>query len=170
MVILTYLISPRSCVQDDIENEKMTYRKNVVNFKLSWCKMRMHRYDWRNVIGRCLQHMKWDAKPLNAKLQTEAHKSYVKEMDIRPAGFFSKIYIQSVSVKNVNKTTGGDSWRVNIRGPSNMAATVYDLTNGLYKAVFLPQEPGKYWAEIILDYTLCEGLKDPPLDWFIRGK
>ncbi|XP_068683602.1 uncharacterized protein [Montipora foliosa] len=169
VVILTYLISPRSCAQDDIENEKMTYRKNVVNFKLSWCKMRMHRYDWRNVIGRCLQHMAWDAKPLNAKLQTEAHKSYVKEMDIRPAGFFSKIYIQSVSVKNVNKTTGGDSWRVNIRGPSNMAATVYDLSNGLYKAVFLPQEPGKYWAEIILDYTLCEGLKDPPLDWFIRG-
>lgn len=147
----------------------MNYRKNVADFKLTWCQTRMRRYDWKNVIGQCLKHVPWDAISPDKKLQTQALRSYVKQMDIRPAGFFSKIYIQSVSVENVHKTIGGDSWRVDIRGPSNMAATVYDKDNGLYEAVFLPQESGSYWAEIVLDYSLCEGFKDPPLDWFIRG-
>lgn len=154
-----------------IETERINYRKNAVDFKLNWCKMRMQRYDWKNTIGQCLKHVPWeDAQPLDESLRTQARKSYVKHMDIRPAGFFSKIYIQSVSAENKNKTIGGDSWRVDIRGPSNMAATVYDKNNGLYEAVFLPDEPGSYWAEIVLDYSLCEGFKDPPLDWFIRGK
>jgi len=152
------------------EREKMNYRKNVVDFKLNWCKTRLYRYNWKNAIGQCLHHVPWNARPLDEKLQTQARNSYVKQMDIRPAGFFSKIYIQSVSVRHVNKTIGGDSWRVDIRGPSNMAATVYDKNNGVYEAVFLPEEPGPYWAEITLDYSLCEGFKDPPLDWFMRGK
>ena len=169
VIILVYVVS-RSDAQKNTEDEVMTYRKNVVDFKLSWCRMRMHRYDWKNVIGRCLKFMAWDGKQLNAELQTKAAKSYIKQLDIRPAGFFSKIYIQSVSLRSENKTIGGDAWRVNIRGPVNMAATVFDMNNGVYEAVFLPQEPGKYWVEIILDYSLCEALKDPPLDWFIRGK
>ncbi|XP_067031126.1 uncharacterized protein [Acropora muricata] len=168
VIILVYVVS-RSDAQKNTEDEVMAYRKNVVDFKLSWCRMRMHRYDWKNVIGRCLKFMAWDGKQLNAEFQTKAAKSYIKQLDIRPAGFFSKIYIQSVSLRSENKTIGGDAWRVNIRGPVNMAATVFDMNNGVYEAVFLPQEPGKYWAEIILDYSLCEALKDPPLDWFIRG-
>lgn len=151
------------------ENERLNYRKNVVDFKLAWCQTRMHRYDWKNVIGHCLKHVPWDAAPLDEKFQTRASKSYVIHMDIKPAGFFSKISIQSVSVENLNKTFGGDAWRVDIRGPSNVAATVYDKNNGLYEAVFLIEEPGLYRAEIVLDYSLCEGFKDPPLDWFIRG-
>ena len=151
------------------ENERLNYRKNVIDFKFAWCQMRMHRYEWKNLIGHCLTQVSWDAKPLDKKLQTRASKSYVKKLDIKPVGFFSKIYIQSVSVKNENKTIGGDSWRVDIRGPSNMAATVYDKNNGVYEAVFLPEEPGLYRAEITLDYSLCKGFKDPPVDWFMRG-
>ena len=169
IIILVTLIL-LSDARKSIETEKMNYRKNVVDFKLNWCKMRMRRYDWKNVIGQCLQNLPWGAKPLDQGLQTQARRSYVKHMEIRPAGFFSKLHIQSVSVRNINKTIGGDSWRVNIRGPSNMAATVFDKNNGLYEAVFLPDEPGSYWAEIVLDYSLCEGFKDPPLDWFMRGK
>ena len=129
----------------------------------------MRRYDWKNMIGHCLKQVPWDTKPLDKTLQTRASKSYVKQLDIKPAGFFSKIYIQSVSVKNENKTIGGDSWRVDIRGPSNMVATVYDKNNGVCEAVFLPEEPGLYRAEITLDYSLCKGFKDPPVDWFMRG-
>lgn len=168
IIILIYFILC-SDAKKSLENERLNYRKNVVEFKLAWCQMRMHRYDWKNVIGHCLKHVLWNAAPLDEKLQTRASKSYVKQLDIKPAGFFSKIYIQSVSVMNVNKTIGGDSWRVDVRGPSNMAATVYDKNNGLYEAVFLLEEPGLYRAEIILDYSLCEGFKDPPLDWFVRG-
>ena len=168
IVILIYLIS-RSDAKRSLEDEKLKYRKNVVDFKLAWCQIRMRRYDWKNMIGHCLKQVPWDATPLDEKLQTRASISYVTHMDIKPAGFVSKIYIQSVSIENRNKTIGGDSWRVDIRGPSNMAATVHDNNNGLYEAVFLIEEPGLYRAEIVLDYSLCEGFKDPPLDWFIRG-
>ncbi|KAJ7374433.1 hypothetical protein OS493_007539 [Desmophyllum pertusum] len=30
-------------------------------------------------------------------------------------------------------------------------------------------EPGVYKLLIYLDYSLCDGFKDPPLDWFIKG-
>ena len=168
IVILIYFILYADA-EKSLENERLIYRKNVVDFKLAWCQIRMRRYDWKNMIGHCLRQVPWDATPLDEKLQTRASLSYVKSMDIKPAGFFSKIYIQSVSMENRNKTIGGDSWRVDIRGPSNMAATVHDENNGLYEAVFLIEEPGLYRADIVLDYSLCEGFKDPPLDWFIRG-
>lgn len=168
VIILIYFILC-SDAKKSFENERLNYRKNVVDFKLAWCQSRIRRYDWKNEIGHCLKYVPWDATPLDEKFQTRASKSYVKRMDIKPAGFFSRIYIQSVSVENLNKTFGGDSWRVDIRGPSSIAATVYDKSNGLYEAVFLIEEPGLYRAEIVLDYSLCKGFKDPPIDWFIKG-
>ena len=168
IIIIAYFVLC-SDAKKSFENEKLNYRKNVVDFKLAWCQMRMQRYKWKNTIGHCLKHVPWDATPLDEKFKTRASKSYVKHMDIKPAGFFSRISIQSVSVENLNKTFGGDFWRVDIRGPSNMAATVYDKNNGFYEAVFLIEEPGHYRAEIVLDYSLCKGFKDPPLDWFMRG-
>ncbi|KAJ7369256.1 hypothetical protein OS493_040236 [Desmophyllum pertusum] len=30
-------------------------------------------------------------------------------------------------------------------------------------------EPGVYQLSIYLDYSLCDGFKDPPRDWFIKG-
>lgn len=68
------------------------------------------------------------------------------------------------------KTFGGDAWRVYIRqGPASIAPQVWDLENGMYEVLFLVMEPGNYSAQIILDFTLCDGLRDPPVDWFIIG-
>ena len=47
---------------------------------------------------------------------------------------------------------------------------MYDLNNGLYEVSFLPLKPGVYAARVWLDYTLCDGLRDPPAGWFINGK
>ena len=30
-------------------------------------------------------------------------------------------------------------------------------------------EPGNYQVMIFLDFSLCDGLKEPPADWFIKG-
>ena len=30
-------------------------------------------------------------------------------------------------------------------------------------------EAGLYQIEISLDYTLCDGFKDPPVDWYKKG-
>jgi len=89
--------------------------------------------------------------------------------DIRPAGEFSKIFIQSKTSDNRTKMIGGDTWRVYLRGPTSIVATVFDHNNGTYEALFLITEPGVYQLMIYLDYSLCDGFKDPPRDWFIIG-
>ena len=150
--------------------DKIKAREEIVDFKITWCQQRIHRYDWKVSLGPCLQSIPWESALWDREYHTDAYQSFVKFMDIKPSGFFSKIVIQSVSIARRNKTCGGDSWRVNIRGPSNMAATVYDKNDGSYQAVFLVMEPGTYRAEIVLDYTACNGYRDPPRDWFRRGK
>ena len=68
------------------------------------------------------------------------------------------------------KRTGGDSWRVYIRqGPASLAPIVTDNDDGTYEVMFLSLEPGNYSAQVFLDYTLCDGFRDPPEDWFIKG-
>ena len=46
---------------------------------------------------------------------------------------------------------------------------VIDQDDGTYEVMFLALEPGNYSATVFLDYTLCEGYRDPPEDWYIKG-
>ena len=46
---------------------------------------------------------------------------------------------------------------------------VVDHDDGTYEVVFLALKPGNYSAQVFLDYTLCDGLRDPPGDWYIKG-
>ena len=86
-------------------------------------------------------------------------------------GKFSKFWIQSVNEKGQIKTFGGDSWRVYVRQePQSIAPMIIDHDNGLYEVVMLITEPGNYLANIYLDYTLCDGLREPPDGWFTNGK
>ncbi|KAJ7374436.1 hypothetical protein OS493_007542 [Desmophyllum pertusum] len=101
--------------------------------------------------------------------RSNATTSDVIFKDIRPAGEFSKIFIQSKTSDHRTKLIGGDTWRVYVRGPSSVAATVFDHNNGTYEALFLITETGVYKLLIYLDYSLCDGFKDPPRDWFIKG-
>ena len=55
-------------------------------------------------------------------------------------------------------------------GPDYLAATVFDLQNGSYDALALITNPGYYKVKVMLDYTQCEGLKDPPTEWYVKGK
>ncbi|XP_031565975.1 uncharacterized protein LOC116301111 [Actinia tenebrosa] len=100
--------------------------------------------------------------------RTSASKSTIYYQDIRPAREFSRIFIQSRTKDGQIKRIGGDSWRVYLRGPSSIAATVFDHNNGTYEALFLVKEPGTYTLKVILDFSLCDGFRDPPIDWFIK--
>ena len=85
-------------------------------------------------------------------------------------GHFSRFFIQSVTKEGIHKNFGGDAWRVYIReGPASLAPQVLDHDDGVYEVVFLVMEPGNYSAQITLDFTLCDGLRDPPEDWIIKG-
>lgn len=73
-------------------------------------------------------------------------------------------------MKNTSKLIGGDSWRIKVMGRSSLMGSMYDLGNGTYEMALLLSEPGTYTAQLTLDYSLCHGLKNPPYDWFRKGK
>lgn len=149
-------------------------RDNVryADFIETWCRLKRMRMDWKQVLRPCVDNMEWGKKKdfQHSQSSTDAAKSYLILWDIRPAGQFSRFEIQSVTQDNLDKTVGGDSWRVHIRGPSSMYPTVVDHANGKYEVIFLVLEPGNYSIEVILEYSLCDGYKDPPRDWFIKGQ
>ena len=87
-----------------------------------------------------------------------------------PAGQFTRIWIQSHDKSNNPKNYGGDSWRVKlVNEAATLSADVFDYNNGSYEALALIMDPGVYTLDIRLDYTLCDGLRNPPLEWFQKG-
>ena len=157
------------------ENRRQTERslisRRLKDFRREWLRQRRARVDWRNIIKPCVDNMDWGLvkNHWGKTNRSNATTSDIIFKDIRPAREFSKIFIQSKTSDNRTKLIGGDTWRVYVRGPTSIAATVFDHNNGTYEALFLITEPGVYQLMIYLDYSLCDGLKDPPRDWFIIG-
>ncbi|KAK3720927.1 hypothetical protein QZH41_014534, partial [Actinostola sp. cb2023] len=141
----------------------------VLNYHNDWCVLQNWRINWENMLKPCDGKISWQKRNVYSDLRTDASKSYIKKMDLKPAGAFSRFWIQSIDVKGRPKLFGGDSWRVYVRqGPSSVAPIVLDNNNGIYEVVVLMMEPGSYKATIVLDYTLCDGLREPPDNWFIN--
>ncbi|CAH3194372.1 unnamed protein product [Porites evermanni] len=149
-----------------------TYRmpRDDESFLSDWCRLQRSRVDWEGLVSSCRRKMAWKDRELNPTNRTDAKKSFISRLEIKPQGEFSRFFIQSVTSDGNLKRTGGDSWRVYIRrGPASLAPMVTDNDDGTYEVMFLALEPGNYSAQVFLDYTLCEGFRDPPEDWFIRG-
>ena len=151
--------------------EKSVISRRLQDFRHEWLRQRRARVDWKNIMKPCADNMAWGlVKDHWGKTnRSNATTSDIIFKDIRPAGEFSKIFIQSKTSDNRAKLIGGDTWRVYVRGPTSIAATVFDHNNGTYEALILITEPGIYQLMIYLDYSLCDGFKDPPRDWFIIG-
>lgn len=143
-----------------------------VEFMSSWCLQSKRRLDWNDIQNPCADNTKWDVNKqyYTFRNQTSTQKSFLSLWDIKPAGEFSRFGLQSVSLEGKNKVFGGDSWRVHIRGSSSVSPTVIDHDNGTYEVLFLPPVPGNYKVTMVLEYSLCDGHKEPPVDWFIKGK
>ena len=141
------------------------------DFRREWVRQRRARMDWQAIINPCHDNMAWGKVKAGWEKpnRTNTSTSEIIFQDIRPAGEYSKIFIQSKTSDNITKVIGGDFWRVYVRGPANIAATLFDHNNGTYEALFLIMEPGIYQLLIYLDYSLCDGFRDPPRDWFIKG-
>ena len=129
------------------------------------------RFDYDRIMEPCEEHETWMPYyyPRTPSLVTSANLSGV-ELDIKPAGQFSRILIESFSLLNTQKTIGGDSWRVMVGGVRSVTPLVMDNMDGTYEASFLLTEPGYYHVNIYLEYTLCDGFKDPPPRWFKQSK
>ena len=128
------------------------------------------RFDFQRIMEPCENKTKWIPYYFQRTpfLITSANLSGV-ELDIKPAGQYSRIIIKSYSLMNTRKKTGGDSWRVLIKGVRSVTPVTIDNMDGTYEASFLLTEPGYYHVILSLEYTLCDGFKDPPPRWFNRG-
>ena len=147
-------------------------RKRLNKFLTDWADENEARYNWKKLIAPCQNETTWKETSEWWKKQrrTDPLKSFISLWQIRPAGQYSRFFIQSQNSRGVPKKKGGDSWRVHIYGPASLNTLVRDLGNGTYEVKFLALESGKYKAYVYLDYTLCDGIKDPPQHWFIIGK
>ena len=141
-------------------------------FRNDWCRVRRVATDWELVGRICEGNTKFgvDLPGWGIINKTDPAKSFIPSMDIKPAGEFSGFIIQSQTYTGQSKTVGGDDWRVLIWGPSVLAPTVIDHGNGTYEVLFLILEPGTYLVSVFLDYSLCDGMKNPPDYWFMLGK
>lgn len=107
---------------------------------------------------------------MDEKIRTSPKYSHTTGIHLKKTGEFSKITIQSLTSDGTIKRSGGDTWRVFIRGEQGAKLTppVADLNNGVYESKFMLMEPGRYKADIALESSLCESYKDPPQDWLKR--
>ena len=154
------------------KNVKLLLKRYRKDFEINWSRIHQAKLDWKKYLAPCAKYTKWGVSLAgwkNKKSRTCAVNSFISKWDIRPAGKFSRFFIQSKTSSNHTKNIGGDSWRIHIKGASSVSATVFDHNNGSYEVLFLLMEAGLYQIEISLDYTLCDGFKDPPVDWYRKG-
>ncbi|KAL9952517.1 hypothetical protein ACROYT_G039785 [Oculina patagonica] len=147
----------------------MRISHHIDHFQENWCRIRRARVDLDSLLKPCFYNISWNRDLPNRKLQTDAAKSFISHFDIRPAGQFSRFCIQTKTSDGKLKFIGGDSWRVLLRGPATVSPTTFDHGNGTYEFLFLVMDPGVYKLDITLDYSLCDGYRDPPKNWFIVG-
>ena len=142
------------------------------DFRDNWLRIHLARTDWRAILRPCLDQMAWGTlkSGWGKANRSSARTSSISYVDIQPSGQFTRIFIQTRTANGQEKTIGGDFWRVFFTGPANVAATVFDHQNGTYEAIALLVEPGNYNVRAYLDYSLCDGLRDPPEDWFRVGE
>ena len=145
--------------------------RRLEDFKRDWCRIRNLRVNWEQMLAPCNARTFWNAKDSGwgKENETDPDMSFISIWDIRPAGEFSKFSIVTQTKRGWLKTFGGDSWRVHVNGPASVEGAVFDHMNGTYEVVFLLTIPGTYNIEIVLDHSLCNGLTDPPPNWFVLG-
>lgn len=146
----------------DIQND-------LKSFMSDWCRIRKARVDVDSHIRSCKARLAWSDR-LDTSLRTDASQSFISHFETKPAGEFSRFIIDTKTLNGSLKKIGGDTWRIFLRGPSTIAPSVFDMGSGKYEVIFLVVEPGVYKLDIALDYSLCDGYRNPPDNWFVIGE
>lgn len=129
------------------------------NFLRTWCRIQRAQLDANELLGSCdvcVDNVISKTCNHDPRGATDTKNSYLTWQFIRPAGHFSHLFITTKNASGCTKSTGGDYWKVSLKGPSIVSASVFDLRNGSYEAVFLPVKAGRYKVVIILIYSLCK--------------
>ena len=129
-------------------------------------------YDWRTTLLACIDDTNWLERPLSSRkktLQTSVNKTTVVSQNLILAVGWSTITIQTYTADGSQKTIGGDSWRAIISGDATQYGIVFDRMNGRYDISFLLTEAGNFTLQLLLEYSTCDGLRNPPQGWFEKG-
>ena len=145
--------------------DKQRYDRNVYRNDLP---VQCHTRSWRDLIVPCINDMSWKNKSIGARTKTNLDFSdiFIKS---HPPGRENDVIIHSRNHLKQRKYYGGDYFWVNIIGSASTYVDITDNLNGTYIGKFELIEAGKYILDISLEYTLCDGLRDPPKWWFKKG-
>ena len=128
---------------------------------------------WFEHITTCKDLLKWNNRNLDKLQRTSVMHSSVNVFKGDKHGIPNMIHIITYTSDNKTKTQGGDYFRIFLVEKSKqfkMNINLVDLNNGEYSGLFYVPELGNFEIHIILEYSVCEGLTDPPEDWFRKGK
>lgn len=128
--------------------------------------------NWKDILSPCKSNLNWTHRSKRHNFEETSSLLSAIELHIRPVSYPSVITIRTKNQKGFVKTIGGDFWDVKIRGrlETMLNIQMHDNENGSYTGYFLLTESGNYNVTCILESTLCNGLRDPPEDWFIKGR
>jgi len=144
--------------------------RNVFDLPRDICQ----RMDWKEHLSICQNHMQWETRNQNKTLRTNVSNSHL-ELIIQNGRTPSRIRITTFDGNSIKKLQGGDYWRVNVvnadkkKKKFKMNIKMFDHGNGEYSGVFDIPYPGVYSMSVNLEYSMCEGLTDPPKNWFSKG-
>ena len=152
-------------------NLSKSKNKNILEFSKSWKFLHDSASNPFLIYNNCdMRWLKKDAIPwFNKNGRTDVETSFISIWDIRPAGEFSRVMLQTQYPNGTQKKYGGDFWRCYVKGTTSVPVSKKDFWNGSYEFKFLLMEAGNYTLGLSLEYTLCDGIKEPPPDWFVKG-
>ena len=90
-------------------------------------------------------------------------------ISLREPHLTSYIYLRPFNRCKQPKNVGGDFWWVRIYGPASFALTLLE-EKGVYYRNFKVPLKGNYTIKLMLEFTNNDGMKDPPKDFFNKGK
>lgn len=129
-------------------------------------------FDWKKILEPCWDKISWQSSAEHkaaASRRTNAKYTKLIAKKLKLDGSISAVSVQTYAMDGKKKQEGGDSWRATLKGTSSQMAIVQDNIDGTYEILFRIYENGWYELEMMLEYSMCDGLRDPPMGWFESG-
>ena len=169
----TYLIPVQIITVSNLSKTFRSNRRKITN--LREINERMHRIcenqRFEKILEPCKNKLKWSQRATKKWKRTDIYLS-VFHLELHPCGSASSLIIETFDFKGMRKRHGGDYWRVHVRQGTRYSAAVAmrDIGDGSYEGFFTFDDPGEYMMSCVLEYSECDGLRDPPPGWFTQGK
>jgi len=124
---------------------------------------------WKKLLYPCKDKVNYVKREKNMKNITYATKTVITINKVINTENY-KLKLFTFNTEGAKKSVGGDLWLVKIKSTSiSFSIHLTDNMDGSYEGLISIPQSGNYSIHITLQYSLCHGILDPPLDWFKRG-